>query len=96
MCLLCLLLFGCGCDRGCGCGYAQNRASCCGAYENEDGCRKERSSPCCAGSRSQCCCGCAKSCSGFARHGGVSVCCDAEYYNRQYALCCKCSPCCNG
>ena len=100
MCLLYLLLFGCngcGCNESCGCdqccGNARGRGACCGDSESGNG-GCGRASVCSQNS----CCSCRRDCSGFGRHGGDSVCCDAEYYNRQYALCCKCKVvrrCCN-
>lgn len=108
MCLLYLLLFGCGqncCDRGCGCvqeriGSGQNCSEQgCGCVQERIGCYgNSRNDRCCGqvSTYSQSCC-CRRDCSGFGRHGGDSVCCDADYYNRQYALCCKCKVrcCCN-
>ena len=81
-----------GCNDGCG----QNRGGC------NNGCGRSRS--CCADGdgfaeadyfSNDCCRD--RSCTGFGCRGGFSVCCDEEYYNRQYALCrCKCNcRCCN-
>ena len=94
---------GCGCASarsGCGCSAscsdcdgvsARTRNGCCGCENN---CGNSRGNGC--GNGCGCSCTCSRSCSGFGRHGSASVCCDAEYYNRQYALCCQCqcNACC--
>ena len=101
MCLLCLLLYGCGNNARSGCGCNQDI----GLFSNSDcGCGNARDNSCCGNARNNSCgcftCNsCNRSCSGFGRHGNGSVCCDADYYNRQYALCCRCccrvNSCCN-
>ena len=88
----------CGCERNwqnCGCGRDDRSGQNCGC---NNGCGRTRQ--CCGDSfaaeteffSNDCCCN-DRCCSGFGRHGGFSVCCDEEYYNRQYALCrcCKCN-----
>ena len=102
MCLLYSILFGenCGCGtwnrRGCGqrrcaaesyvncgCTRAESREDSCGASANLNTNTVQGNNGCC---RNLCC-------SGFGRHGNDSVCCDEEYYCRQYALC-RCCGCC--
>ena len=81
MFLLYSILYGCG-QTACG-ATAQNACVGQGAY----------------GATASAGCGCCQSraCSGFGRHGGESVCNDAAYYCRQYALCrcccCRCRCC---
>lgn len=108
MCLLYSILYGCGyCrPRTCGCGACGSVQSACGCAQNlcgnaHGGCGCAQSgASCCENTygtqngAAACCCRC-RDCSGFGRHGGLNVCCDAAYYSRQYALCCACNSCAN-
>ena len=95
MCLLYSILFGEG--NGCGCrGRERERepiqaprggCSCGDNFANAAFFDSAQNSGCCCCQQN--CCN--RDCGGFGRHGGYSVCCDEEYYNRQYALCCNCN-----
>ena len=100
MFLLYSILFGeGGCNDSCKCGRGERSGQCgcrpspCWGAELPSGVDRE-------GGESRR----IRSCTGFGCRGGFSVCCDEEYYNRQYALCrCKCvcrccdtEPCCRG
>ena len=66
-----------------GCPYGSSSG--CGGADRSSGCAQ-------ASSCAQAACGC-RACTGYGRHAGAGVCGDRGYYERQYALCCKCSCC---
>ena len=100
MFLLYSILFGEGGCNDCGkCGRGE-RGGQCGWRPSP--CREDELSSGAYPVSAECCRN--RSCTGFGCRGGFSVCCDEEYYKRQYALCrCKCvcrccdtEPCCRG
>lgn len=85
MCLLYSILY--GCEGPCG----RNKGGCgCRGGANGGLAAAEAASVGCSSQNPQCGCCRSRACCGFGSRGGFSVCCDAAYYCRQYALCSRC------